>query len=137
MAGSQLLLVWLAMLAFLVLLAACQKGLAADPQVTRRGEALYNANCLSCHGGVQGDTRAPFAPPHTNAGHTWHHPDGQLKDIILNGFTARGEMPPFRGKLNEADVEAILAYIKTWWGEKERAYQSEVTRQWEAQRRPR
>ncbi|GBD10570.1 hypothetical protein HRbin23_00214 [bacterium HR23] len=118
-----------------ILLLACQKGGAVAPQVVQRGQSLYQTYCITCHGGIQGDTRVPYAPPHTSAGHTWHHPDGQLKEIILNGYTYRGTMPAFRGILSEEDVEAILAYIKTWWGEQERAYQAEVSRLWEAQRR--
>jgi mono/diheme cytochrome c family protein len=36
-------------------------------------------------------------------------------------------MPAFAGELTEAEVEAILAYIKTWWTDEQRASQAAVT----------
>jgi len=125
-------------LAFVALLGGCRPPAPTpNPALVQRGEVLYNTHCLSCHGGREGRPPDPYAPPHTTAGHTWHHPDGQLKEIILNGLTGRGTMPAFRGVLSEEDVEAILAYIKTWWGPAERAYQAEVSRRWEEARRQR
>jgi hypothetical protein len=81
-------------------------------------------------------------PPRHNAnGHTWHHSDRQLTDIVLNGPGEMGEMmrrmmgaspdtprmPAFKGALTEADVAAILAYIKTWWTEEQRQWQARVS----------
>lgn len=36
-------------------------------------------------------------------------------------------MPAFREQLNEDDVTAILAYIKTWWTDEQREFQAEAT----------
>jgi mono/diheme cytochrome c family protein len=36
-------------------------------------------------------------------------------------------MPAFAGQLSEQEVEAILAYIKTWWTDEQRAAQARVT----------
>lgn len=106
-----------------------------------RGAELYNANCLGCHGGAIGGDMMDIPPPHNANGHTWHHPDCQLIDVVLNGSGGMGEMmrrmmgvpenaprmPAFRGKLTEEDVEAILAYIKTWWTEEQRVWQTQIT----------
>ena len=103
------------------------------------GERLYELNCAACHG-VDGegqpDWKLPDAngvypsPPHTADGHTWHHADPLLLDIIANGGTPpKSAMPGFAGQLDEAEMAAILAYIKTFWGKEERAYQELVTNQ--------
>jgi mono/diheme cytochrome c family protein len=111
-----------------------------DP-VLQRGVQLYNAHCLGCHGGATGGTMMDIPPPHNARGHTWHHPDCQLRDIIRNGSGAMGEvmrrmmnvpesvprMPAFRDTLNEEDIAAILAYIKTWWTEEQRRTQRQIT----------
>ena len=62
-------------------------------------------------------------PPHDETGHTWHHPDAQLVEWVLNGKFP-GQMPAFGDRLSREQVEAILAYIKTWWTEEQRATQA-------------
>lgn len=110
---------------------------AAD--VVTLGERVYQANCASCHGANaegqpnwqsrRADGTLP-APPHDASGHTWHHPDEDLLDIIRRGGQAvygdaglTSGMPPFGEQLTDAEIEAVLAYIKTRWGEEERQYQ--------------
>lgn len=80
-------------------------------------------------------------PPHNARGHTWHHPDCQLTQTVLNGSGEMGEMmrrmmgasentprmPVFRGSLAEEDVAAMLAYIKSWWTEEQRQWQASAT----------
>jgi mono/diheme cytochrome c family protein len=99
-----------------------------DQAALKGGESLYTANCQSCHGGREGKGGADIAPPHNETGHTWHHPDAQLKEWILNGKTGQGRMPPFKDKLSEEEVNAILAYIKTWWTEEQRQSHADVSR---------
>lgn len=101
------------------------------------GKDLYQANCAACHGsaGEGQDWRTPVpagllpAPPHNNEGHTWHHPDQQLLEIVREGGKTQGStMPAFKDRLTDAQIKAILAYIKTLWGPEERARQVELTR---------
>jgi mono/diheme cytochrome c family protein len=109
-------------------------GQEASPEMLARGAALYSTNCQSCHGGASGGSLKDIPPPHNANGHTWHHPDQQLMDMVMNGITFSLEdqkMPAFKGKLTEEDVKAILAYIKTWWTQEQREHQKEVTRPWE------
>lgn len=89
-----------------------------------RGAELYGLHCQSCHGGETGGQITDVPPPHNANGHTWHHPDCQLIGTVMRGGA---EMPAFEGQLSEADVAAILAYIKIWWAEEQRAFQEEVT----------
>ncbi len=98
------------------------------------GEQLYAQNCQSCHGdAATGAGRLTASiPSHGPSGHTWHHADGQIADIVLGRFTYPGrEMPSFAGTLAEEEVEAILAYIKVGWNEEMITYQAEVSRGWE------
>jgi mono/diheme cytochrome c family protein len=98
------------------------------------GAGLYQANCQVCHGGATGGKLKDIPPPHNANGHTWHHADQQLTDMISNGITFSLEeqkMPAFKDKLTGEDAKAILAYIKTWWTEEQRASQGKVTEQWD------
>jgi mono/diheme cytochrome c family protein len=106
-----------------------------------RGARLYEANCLQCHRGAAGGAMMDIPPRHNANGHTWHHPDCQLVETVLNGSGAMGgmmrqmmgapedtpRMPAFQGQLTEEEVLAILAYIKTWWTEEQRAWQAQVS----------
>ncbi|MBI2176724.1 MAG: cytochrome c [Candidatus Tectomicrobia bacterium] len=110
-----------------------------------RGATLYAANCQACHGGATGGAMMDTPPVHNANGHTWHHPDCQLADVVLNGVDEKSgmirmmremmsalgapQMPAFRDTLSEEDVAAILTYIQTWWTEDQRAWQAEQTRQ--------
>ena len=130
----------------LALLLACnvvtRLGEQQSPSIPiERGAELYNTYCVSCHGGATGGQMMDIPPPHNANGHTWHHSDCQLTDIILNGSGAMGDMmrqmmgvsedvprmPAWKGKLTETEVAAILAYIKGWWTEDQRQMQAEIT----------
>ena len=99
--------------AALVLLAACSTAAPATsgtPQtVAERGETLYDRHCLVCHGNpVTGEGRTELASIHGPDGHTWHHADQQLIEIVLGDFTyPTRTMPSFEDRLTEDDVRAI------------------------------
>ncbi|KAF0675107.1 c-type cytochrome [Profundibacterium mesophilum] len=107
------------------------------------GQGLYAANCASCHGAeLEGEPnwRQPGpngqmpAPPHDASGHTWHHPDQDLIAIIKHGIGAvqngrHSRMPSFDEKLGDAQIEAILAFIKSSWPDHARRLQQNVTRE--------
>lgn len=113
--------------------AACGGGFDPDPEVVARGEQLYAASCVQCHGGPTGGQISDIPPRHNAQGHTWHHADCLLTDIVLDGFPPRpgatGDeiMPAFGDELTDADVDAILTYVKTWWTDEQRRSQAAVT----------
>jgi mono/diheme cytochrome c family protein len=99
------------------------------------GAKLYAQHCASCHGAkLEGQPnwrqrlangRLP-APPHDESGHTWHHPDEVLFAITKNGLVPpyapkdyESDMPAFGGKLSDAEIRAVLEYIKTHWTSRE------------------
>ncbi|NMG73806.1 c-type cytochrome [Aromatoleum diolicum] len=96
-----------------------------------RGEALYRQHCAACHGAQRegqpewrrrlANGRLP-APPHDASGHTWHHPNELLINIIRDGMVPpwapdgyASDMPAFAGKLSEEDIRAVLAFIQSSW----------------------
>ena len=95
-----------------------------------QGTQLYATNCRSCHGDREGEGGIGLASPHNDTGHTWHHPDAQLKDWILNGKVP-GAMPPFKDTLTEEEVDAVLAYIKTWWAPDQLEGQADISRRYQ------
>lgn len=106
--------------------------------VTSEGKQLYEANCASCHGLAgegqpnwqQPDESGRFpAPPHDQSGHTWHHADAALLQIIAEGGQMpNSAMPGYREQLTEAQMVAILDHIKSFWPQREREFQEEVSR---------
>ncbi len=111
---------------------------ALDPQEVARGERIYEEYCAQCHGAdLQGaanwktqNTDGSFPPPpHDSSGHTWHHPDDVLLDIIADGGDPayNSKMPAFRDRLSDQDRRAALEFIKSRWGQEEREFQWWVT----------
>lgn len=102
----------------------------ASADVITEGRTLYDAHCAACHGFAlegQADWKennpdGSFrAPPHDETGHTWHHSDAYLiESIKLGGARLPANigisaMPAYEGVLAEAEIEAILTYIKNDW----------------------
>ncbi|MEE4118774.1 MAG: cytochrome c [Paracoccaceae bacterium] len=102
-----------------------------DAEAVALGETIYADHCAACHGvGLEGqvsDWRSRDAagllpaPPHDEAGHTWHHADALLIDITTRGTEAvvgggyRSNMIGFGDVLTGDEILAVLAYIKSTW----------------------
>jgi mono/diheme cytochrome c family protein len=94
-----------------------------------RGKLVYDQHCASCHGAKlegQPDWRKRLAngrlpaPPHDATGHTWHHSDQQLFDMVKNGTAAmmpgyETDMPAYKEVLGDADIWAVLSFIESTW----------------------
>lgn len=95
------------------------------------GQRLYGQHCATCHGDqLQGqpnpDVRLESgllpAPAHDETGHTWHHADDQLFEIVKYGATVamrdpeyRSAMPSFKELLSDDDILSILVFIRSSW----------------------
>lgn len=100
---------------------------------TQRGWTLFEANCQSCHGieavgetyNIEGLTTQGylFAPALNGSMHGWHHTDEQLTQTILEGSPRTDKMPAWKETLDGEDTAAIIAYLKTLWGETQRRCQ--------------
>lgn len=105
------------------------------------GQLLYAKNCASCHGANREgqpdwrrrlDTGRMPAPPHDDTGHTWHHADRVLFQITKGGVGAvvpgyESDMPAFGEVLTDAEIAAILVYIKSTWPERQREFQADIS----------
>ncbi|UYO42945.1 PQQ-dependent dehydrogenase, methanol/ethanol family [Rhodopseudomonas palustris] len=83
-------------------------GIEYDPKDVAEGTAIYVAACATCHG-VPGVDRGGNVK---NLGYSTTERIAHLKDIVFKGpFRDKG-MPDFTGKLTEADVVKIQAFIQ-------------------------
>ncbi len=113
-----------------------------DTQQVERGQMIYQKFCAVCHGeDLEGqpnwrirkpDGRLP-APPHDATGHTWHHPDSVLFGITKNGLVPpnapanyKSDMPGWGSTLEDSDIWAVLAYIKSRWPAETRKIQEGI-----------
>lgn len=91
------------------------------------GSTVYSANCAICHGEQgQGHAEVEQAPALDASEHAWHHPDGQLQEIITSGGIV---MPGFGEKLSRQDVYAVIRYFQTWWQPEQLEIQQELSQQ--------
>ncbi len=119
---------------------------ADDPQTVRVGARIYEQRCAVCHG-AQGEGQPNWrdrnaagllpAPPHDPSGHTWHHPDEQLFAITKYGLAKlisqpsyRTAMPVYDGVLSDAEIIAVLSWIKAQWPVEVRRQHDEINDQY-------
>lgn len=112
----------------------------SDRELVARGSVVYAESCASCHGpNLEGqpnwreknaEGKLP-APPHDETGHTWHHGDAQLFDITKRGTEAivggdyKSDMRGFADELDDTDIWAALAFIKSRWSPEIQAIQAQ------------
>lgn len=124
-----------------ILLAWVAVAISADPlhgsvEQIRRGQAVFRENCAVCHGadasgenpehwaGGFKDDGGYWAPALDGTAHAWHHSPASLFDTIKNGSPAAdSSMRGWDGKISDADICAVIAYLLSLWPEaKRRAY---------------
>jgi len=78
-----------------------------------RGRAIYEANCVSCHGdGTGNGPEAPEIMPDLTAPGYWA---AVADETIIRAISAgiAPEMPAFADALSEADILAAVAYVRS------------------------
>jgi mono/diheme cytochrome c family protein len=80
--------------------------LAIPPAGTpaHQGYTLFMMNCAHCHGN---DARGDEGPDL----HGVTKSDARITSMIKNGD--KGEMPKFSSKLNDPDIKALIAFVRT------------------------
>ena len=102
-----------------------------DPVDASLGKDVYTEHCASCHGeNLEGQEnwKSPGpdgllpAPPHDETGHTWHHSEKLLFNLTKFGLAEvaglkdhKTNMPVYKDVLSDADIIAVLSYIKSRW----------------------
>ncbi len=119
-----------------------------DPLVVAQGKTLYADNCAACHGAdLSGEPGWPdwrqrkpdgrlAAPPHDESGHTWHHPDEMLFQVTKLGTAGymgdpgfESDMPAFGDALTDAEIAAVLSFIKSTWKGRAKEANARINRQ--------
>ncbi|WP_158292392.1 c-type cytochrome [Paracraurococcus ruber] len=86
-----------------------------------RGARIYTEECAGCHGAsLQGRIAGPPGqriPPLGVTGHAWQHSDAELFRLVARGSNpgAGSAMPAFDDRLAQAEIEAVLIYVKSHW----------------------
>jgi len=92
-----------------------------------QGYGLFQQYCAECHKPdasgdpnwkeVNAEGKLP-PPPLNGTAHAWHHPLPLLRQIVRNGgIPMGGSMPPFKEKLQPAEIDAILAWVQSHWSD--------------------
>ena len=142
LAGIALVVAAAAALAWLWRVPVYPPGDPHDASQVALGRKVYADYCASCHGAhLEGqpdwrrrkpDGRLP-APPHDYHGHTWRHPDKVLFGMVKKGMAAYAppgyetDMKGYAGVLSDAEIWAVLAFIKSNWPPEFRTYQEKIT----------
>lgn len=95
---------------------------AQDPAM-QRGEAIYNERCAACHT-VAGEGIVGLFPRLSGAPLVQQSPATSLIRVVLEGSRAVATdgaptgpaMPSFAWNLSDADVAAVVTYIRNAWG---------------------
>jgi mono/diheme cytochrome c family protein len=93
---------------------------AASPQLLQRGQALYKANCVSCHGETgkgDGPAAGVLKPPprdHTDRAYMSTLTDEEIAKIIKMGGAIKGKpLMPSHPQLKDPDLQALVAYVRS------------------------
>lgn len=100
-------------LAALPTLAALAAATVAVPAFAAPPQSLYMDNCSACHQATGKGVKGAFPPL---AGSPLVQGDPRVvATTVLNG---RAGMPAFKDDLSDADLAAILTYVRGSWGNK-------------------
>ncbi len=91
-------------------------------QLLEEGKRLYGSSCVDCHG-ADGKGKAPAYPPLAGNRAVTLTPAVNAIRIVLNGGFPPGTtgnprpygMPPYSHELNDAQVAAVLTYVRASW----------------------
>jgi len=90
------------------------------------GAAVFASNCASCHGD-KGQGAPNLAPPLAKNSYVTGNPKAVIHAVLVgmngpikvNGKPwGSGAMPPWKGSLNNAQIAAVITYIRSSWGNK-------------------
>ncbi|HEX8844658.1 MAG TPA: c-type cytochrome [Pyrinomonadaceae bacterium] len=103
---------------FFILASGARPGVSAfensgPPEPARDAAAIYKSKCASCHGkdGRSKTFKAKFNHARNLADAEWQNniTDERIFNSIANG---RGKMPAYANKLTQAEIEALVVYVR-------------------------
>ena len=101
------------------------KAASASKEQLPDGKQIYATTCAACHQATGEGVPGAFPPL---AGSEWvTGAEGRIARIILHGVTGplevagetfNGMMPPWGGTMKDADIAAVITYVRSAWGNK-------------------
>ena len=82
----------------------CAVAYAQDRAAIDAGEALYEEHCVTCHGEKLRNPGGAFDLRKLTADQR-----ARFDKFVMEG---KGQMPPWRGTLNETELDQLWAYIR-------------------------
>jgi mono/diheme cytochrome c family protein len=135
-------------------MAAYLKSLPADPsprrpsttppeEVMKAGRKLYEHHCADCHGadgrGMSVAGHPAYPPLAGNGALTMEDPVNAIRIVLNGGFppaTAGNPrpfgMPPYSPLLDDAEVAAVVTYVRNSWGNAAPAVTPPEVNRWRA-----
>lgn len=99
--------------------------------VVERGAAVYRAQCEGCHGPQGEGARGAYPALAGNRSVVMKQPANVIRAVLSGGFqpaTAGNPrpwgMPPFGHVLDDADIAAVVTFIRSQWGNRAGAVSS-------------
>ena len=96
---------------------------AAPVRLAATGQRIYDQHCADCHGAQGQGVAGAFPPLAGNRAVTLPRAENLLQTVLFGGYGAATAghprpygMPPFALTLTDAEVAAVLSYIRTSWG---------------------
>lgn len=92
-------------------------------EILRLGAKLYEQHCVECHKADGKGAPTEYPPLAGTRSLTVHSPTNPVRIVLNGGYPPSTEgnprpvgMPPFASILNDAEVAAVVSYIRTSWG---------------------
>jgi mono/diheme cytochrome c family protein len=97
----------------------------AARSVLERGGKVYEDHCAACHGDRGQGVKGAYPPLTGNRAVTLENSSNLVQVVLNGGFppATRGQprpfgMPPFATVLSDADVAAVITYVRSSWNNK-------------------
>lgn len=94
-----------------------------EPAPTRRGAEIYRQRCASCHGEQGQGARGAYPALAGNRAVTMTSPANLVQMVVHGGYLPATldnprpyGMPPFGPVLDDAEIAAVVSYIRGAWG---------------------
>ncbi|WP_295856725.1 cytochrome c [uncultured Xylophilus sp.] len=103
--------------------AAAARPVTVAPAVLQRGEAIYGQQCAQCHGDRGEGAAGRFPALAGNRSVTLGDGTNTVQAVLHGGYAPSTPenprpygMPPFAQSLDDADVAAVVSFVRTGWG---------------------
>jgi cytochrome c6 len=95
----------------LILGAAFLLGVSATAFAEVDGKALYESKCAMCHG--KDGVAKPMAKGSANLNDPAFQKANDAAAIAKVATEGKNKMPAYKGKLSDAEIQAVAAHVKT------------------------